>query len=264
MKRRYAIAFACIGALTLTGVAGALIKTTSPGIPDSNGVLHGCYKLHGADAGALSLLPSMNGCDPGEKAISFSQTGTAGAAGAPGAAGAQGVAGKQGDTGASGAQGSTGARGATGATGATGPAGAGMTTWRTTIASPGVSNVSPATVTLATAGPFTIIGECYISGSDTKSATFISTSQDGAAAQGYSSNNYVPFNISDGIVQISTDTASGTTATSTEDFSGPDDGTWAAENADGSLSLNGAGNQGVYMQGASGPACSFSGYLVTE
>jgi hypothetical protein len=139
-----------------------------------------------------------------------------------------------------------------------------MQTWRTTVATPGASSGSPNTVTLTTAGPFTIIGECYISGTNTDAATFISTSQDGAATQGYSGFGLVPQNIADGAVQISDDTAIGNTIAHTEDFAGPDDGSWAAENASGSLTLNGFGSQGVYMQGAGGPACSFSGFLVVE
>jgi len=140
----------------------------------------------------------------------------------------------------------------------------GLIRWRTTVATAGASSASPNTVTLATVGPFTITGHCFINGTNTQAATFISTSQDGAATQGYSSRGKVPQNISDGDVQISEDTASGATATNTEAFKGPDDGSWVAQSPDGSLTLDGAGSQGVWMQGASGPACSFSGYLITE
>jgi hypothetical protein len=52
--------------------------------------------------------------------------------------------------------------------------------------------------------------------------------------------------------------------THTEGFKSPDDGSRAAETPDGSLTLNGFGSQGVYMQGAAGAACSFSGFLITE
>ena len=141
---------------------------------------------------------------------------------------------------------------------------AGLTRWRTSIATPGASSASPNTVTLATAGPFTVLGECYISGSNTDAGTYIQTSQDGSYAQGYSGNDYVPLNVSDGAVQISEDIASGTTATHTAAFKGPDDGSWVATSPDGSLSLDGFGTQGVYLQGAGGPACSFSGFLLTE
>jgi hypothetical protein len=185
--------------------------------------------------------------------------------GATGAKGATGATGTAGATGATGPTGPAGANGTAGATGAQGPAGpTSMQTWRTTVATPGASSALPNTVVLATAGPFTITGECYINGANTTAGTFISTSENGVATQGYSGQGLVPMNISDGAIQISEDTASGDTATTAEDFRSADDGIWAAENADGSLTLEGAGNQGVYMQGATGPACSFSGYLITQ
>jgi|CZKG01.1.fsa_nt_gi hypothetical protein len=41
-------------------------------------------------------------------------------------------------------------------------------------------------------------------------------------------------------------------------------GSWALESANGSVAVDGFANQGVWLQGAGGPACSFSGYLVQE
>jgi hypothetical protein len=135
--------------------------------------------------------------------------------------------------------------------------------WRKTVATAGTDSASANTVTLATAGPFSILGECFISGSNTDAATFIDTTQAGSASQGYSGQGQTPLGPADGAIQISEDTASGNTAAHTEVFDGPDDGSWAAETPDGSLTLNGFGSQGVFMQGASGPACSFSGFLLT-
>ena len=159
----------------------------------------------------------------------------------------------------------TNAANATNATNATTAANlTGLMRWRMTVATPGASSSAPHTATLATVGPFTITGECYINGTNTEAGTFIASSQAGAAAQGYSGEGSVPLGPSDGAVQISDGLVDGATASHTENFDGPDDGSWAAENADGSVTLNGFGNQGVYMQGASGPACSFSGFLITE
>jgi hypothetical protein len=141
---------------------------------------------------------------------------------------------------------------------------AGLTRWRTTVATPGASSAAPNVVALAAVGPFTIIGECWIAGSNTDAATFIRTSAAGSATQGYSGMGLTPFGPTDGTKQISEDTASGNTATHAERFLGPDDGSWVAETPDGSLTLDGFGAQGVYMQGASGPACSFSGFLITQ
>ncbi len=38
--------------------------------------------------------------------------------------------------------------------------------------------------------------------------------------------------------------------------------TFAAQSADGTTSITGFPNEGVFVEGSSGPACSFSGYLV--
>jgi hypothetical protein len=55
-----------------------------------------------------------------------------------------------------------------------------------TVASPGASVNAPNTVILETVGPFTILGYCYINGSETDAATYATTSQDGSALSAYS------------------------------------------------------------------------------
>jgi hypothetical protein len=162
--------------------------------------------------------------------------------------------------------------GTTGATGSSGGSGVGGTTtgtglvrWRTTAATAGASPTSPTIVTLATDGPFTITGECFSDGSgNTEAGTYIQTSQDGAAVESGDNGETVPIDVSDGAVEVDDTYASGVTATNSEDFEGADGGSWAAESVDGSVSLQGLGAQGVWMQGPSGPACSFSGFLVGE
>jgi len=218
--------------------AGAIISSPAPR------VIRGCYQK---GSGVLRVAKAGKRCRRGEAALSWNQQGLPGLPGQPGATGATGPAGPKGPQ------------------GDTGPFGvSGVKRWRITVAVPGPSSSVPNVVTLATVGPFTITGECYISTTKTEAGTFISTSENGVFTQGYSGQGLQPQNISDGAVQISEDLASGTTATTTPAFDGPDDGSWAATTPDGQLSLNGFGNQGVYLQGASGPACSFSGYLVTE
>jgi hypothetical protein len=219
--------------------------------------------------------------------VSWSETGlrgldgARGARGAAGARGAEGPAGATGATGAAGAAGKAGPAGATGATGAQGPQGAAgpsssVDRWNTTVAAadarqggggsaPDLSDLSDRTgiVALATVGTLTVDGICWTpDGSNYDAATFIETSEDGASVQGYSGNDSSPFDISAGPVQISADVASGSSGS--ENFLGPDDGTWAATNADGTVSLDGFGNQGIYVQGSSGPACSFSGFLTVD
>jgi hypothetical protein len=175
----------------------------------------------------------------------------------------KGKHGRQGLAGATGATGATGGTGGIGATGATGLI-SNMLQWNATVATPGAGIGTPNTVTLETVGPFTVTGYCYISGSNTVAATYGTTSQNGSGFSAYSGNEHLdPWNTGDAEDLLDTD-AKGATSTSTPGFSGPDDGSWAFSTANGSVVVNGFGNQGVYMQGSSGPACSFSGYLVKQ
>ena len=96
------LVFACV----IVGV-GAITTVALGVIPDSNGVIHGCYPTNSQDSQSGAGLVLVNGttCPRGDTAISWNQTGPTG------------VAGPTGPTGV------TGLTGATGATGATGPAG---------------------------------------------------------------------------------------------------------------------------------------------
>lgn len=141
---------------------------------------------------------------------------------------------------------------------------AGLKRWKATVATPGSSS-SPNSVTLASVPPFTVLGECYTDGTYDYAYTAIESSQSGDFAQGYSANNYNPTyqpltpNTPE---QISDDQAYNYSGGYYQ-FEGPDDGDWAATTPDQSVALNGFGNQGVLLQGNSGPTCSFSGFLVT-
>lgn len=178
--------------------------------------------------------------------------------------------GKRGPRGASGARGATGATGAAGAAGPPGPSN--TLRWNTTSgvrdvvgtpAAPDLTTLSDRTgiVTLATVGTLKVDGICWDDGTHTFAATFIETTENGALAQGYSEEGKEPLNTADGPVQISADVADNTGAAFTEPFFGPDDGSWAAENAAATIVINGFGNQQVAATGAAGP-CRFSGYLV--
>jgi hypothetical protein len=131
------------------------------------------------------------------------------------------------------------------------------------VATAGADFASANTVTLATAGPFTVDGYCYENGTNTVAESYISTSQDNSAMNDYWQSSYVPFNTSDGFVVIG-NSASGDTATNTMAWEGPYDGSTAAVSADGATAVNIFVGQGVWMQGATGPACSFSGFLVED
>ena len=181
--------------------------------------------------------------------------------------GPQGLPGATGATGPQGATGATGPQGATGATGATGPQGpagpSNILTWNTTVATTGASFAAANTVTLATVGPFTLTGYCYLSSGQTLAETDITTSQDGASLQDPAGNNPSgDFNIATGALKV--DFAVGDATTKSTNFWGPSDGGFAAESAPGTTIINGFNNDGTYMLGTSGPACSFSGFLVKD
>jgi len=112
---------AVIGAVLAGGAAFAAI-------PDSTGVINGCYQKN---VGNLRVIDPSAGdnCRLSEVPISWSQTGPQGPQGPKGDTGATGPQGPKGDTGATGPQGPKGDTGATGPqgpkgdTGATGPQG---------------------------------------------------------------------------------------------------------------------------------------------
>ena len=134
MKVRTTVIAAGCATLAAVGIAGAAI-------PDSDGVITGCY--HTA-SGNLRAIDDGAQCRSGEERISWSQrgpqgiqgeqgpkgdTGDTGATGPQGPPGPQGEKGDKGDTGLTGPEGPKGDKGDVGAagpkgdTGATGPAG---------------------------------------------------------------------------------------------------------------------------------------------
>jgi hypothetical protein len=109
-------------ALILGAAVFGVVSAVQAAIPDSNGVINGCYQKN---VGNLRVIDPSAGdsCRPSEIAISWSQTGPQGPPGATGPAGPVGPTGPKGDTGATGPQGPPGATGATGPAGPTGPPG---------------------------------------------------------------------------------------------------------------------------------------------
>jgi Collagen triple helix repeat (20 copies) len=118
---------AVVAVLALVG-AGIAYAT----IPDSSGVIHGCYS---AKNGSLRVIDSSAKCTSGELALNWNQQGPKGDTGATGPqglkgdtgvtgpAGPQGTQGTKGDTGATGPAGQQGPKGDTGAVGPQGPQG---------------------------------------------------------------------------------------------------------------------------------------------
>jgi hypothetical protein len=118
-------AFGRRGRLLLAG-SGAIVLltlgTASASVPDSTGVIQGCYGSNGQ----LRVIDTAKAeaCRSNETALSWSQRGPQGVQGVQGVQGIEGPQGPKGDTGATGATGPKGDTGATGATGQQGPPGA--------------------------------------------------------------------------------------------------------------------------------------------
>jgi hypothetical protein len=105
-RSRWFLSGAVIGAVLGGGAAYAAI-------PDSNGVIHGCYQKN---VGNLRVIDPSAGssCRPSEIPISWSQTGPQGQPGPQGPKGDPGPAGPAGPQGATGPQGSPGPQGPAG------------------------------------------------------------------------------------------------------------------------------------------------------
>ena len=92
-RRGVAAAFVVVVAIAVGGIAYA-------SIPDSNGVIHGCYKTVG---GSLRVIDNDAGatCNGAETPLNWSQTGPQGPQGEQGPTGEQGPQGEQGPPGSS-------------------------------------------------------------------------------------------------------------------------------------------------------------------
>lgn len=94
-------------------------------IPNSDGVITGCYRSDNDGKGTLRIVDGSSQCSKHESAIEWNQKGPRGEQGLPGPTGATGGAGPAGPTGADGAPGAQGGAGPAGPQGPSGPAGAG-------------------------------------------------------------------------------------------------------------------------------------------
>lgn len=112
-RRRLRVLIALLAAV-LAGIGTAVALAA---IPDSNGVIHGCYTTA---SGSLRVVDASSECFVTETPLDW---GAEGPAGPTGSQGPQGVAGPAGSQGPAGPQGATGADGVIGPTGPAGPAG---------------------------------------------------------------------------------------------------------------------------------------------
>jgi hypothetical protein len=119
-RGKFRLSPALLVALGIVAVATGGIAWAT--IPDSSGVIHGCYQKN---KGTLRVIDTDQGqtCDSTEQALSWNQTGPQGPVGPQGPLGPQGPAGPQGPKGETGPQGPAGPAGPQGMQGSQGPAG---------------------------------------------------------------------------------------------------------------------------------------------
>jgi hypothetical protein len=227
----------------------------------------------GAVAATHYLITSTKQISPKVLASLKGAKGTAGTPGAPGSTGAPGPAGSAGPAGPAGAsikgergeKGESGSNGEQGERGEQGPEGklaAPATHWRTTVEKAGKTIATAEKVTLVEVAPFKIVGHCYEgTAGETIAATYIGTTEEGAFAAESEEGEPLPLTVA-AEQPVSSEVAEGETETHEPNFRGPYGGLFSAESKTGSVALDGAANQGVFLQNKAKPACYFSGFLV--
>jgi hypothetical protein len=194
--------------------------------------------------------------------------GTKGTPGAPGTGGATGPAGPPGANGTPGTPGTpgeNGEKGDKGERGEQGPEGklAGPAThWRTTIEKAGKTVATAEKATLVEVPPFKLVGHCYEDTlGKTVAATYIATTEEGAFAAESEEGEQLALTVA-AEQPVSTEVAEGDTESHEANFRGPYGGLFSAESKTATVALDGAANEGVFLQGKAKPACYFSGFLV--
>jgi hypothetical protein len=120
---RHLLRSLAVGTVVSCAVLPVMASAASSPI-DANEVIHGCWTNIGVNGShALVLQDAGTSCPPGTTAISWNQTGPAGAVGPRGPAGAAGPTGPAGATGPAGPAGPAGPPGPAGPTGSIGPSG---------------------------------------------------------------------------------------------------------------------------------------------
>lgn len=119
-ERRGTLRLVVVGVVAFV-LGSAAVAVGVGGIPGTGGVIHGCYL---AQTGALRVVPEGEACRRNEIALTWSQTGPAGATGPVGPSGVTGASGAPGPEGPTGATGAPGPSGPPGPSGVPGPSGA--------------------------------------------------------------------------------------------------------------------------------------------
>lgn len=270
MKRRWILGGAAIATVAVMGTVGAIAFAGVNGAKHHSSALHTSRVSHTTKTASTFcfFVDRSNGGDSHGDLSALSKYGNKTCIqGKKGPQGATGLAGQDGPKGVTGSQGPPGAAGK--------PGTSVLVTWNTTIAEaepvttdthPGtkVQAVEPNTVTLATVGPFTVIGYCGVE-EGTTAGTELTTSQTNSFLQ-WDDEQYDGVFNNDGPYDVSLEAFTQNPAD--PDWVGPSGeaqaNEFAAQSADGQTTITGFPSQGVFVEGPDGPACSFSGYLVKD
>jgi len=187
--------------------------------------------------------------------------GKAGVEGKVGAEGRRGVEGKTGQEGKRGREGPEGKEGPPGQEGGSGGEPAGLKRWRKTIKTAGASEAEAATVVLAEVPPLTISGHCYEEHGATIAQTYIASTETESFLRIAKEAKTLTFA---GERPLTVQAAEGITVDNEAALAGGPEGSFSATAHDGSVALDGTADQGVWLQGEIGPACSFSGYAIVD
>lgn len=150
-----------------------------------------------------------------------------------------------------------------------GPAGnSSVVSWNKTVQTPAAplgakrkGTGSTAYIVLAKVGPFAIRGYCTGADGSATAETDVFSGQDGSSFSWNGSSLAGSFG--NGNDQAASPSASGSSQSPSYDNES-DYGDFSVSTADGKTAFTGSANNGVYLNGSTGPACSFSGYLVME
>jgi hypothetical protein len=141
-----------------------------------------------------------------------------------------------------------------------------VVTWNKTVATafgggaPHLGGLAPGTVDLAKVGPFTVRGVCS-SLQGVRAGTVVISAQNGSSFT-WADNNYSG-DFDSGNAQQASNAAYGSSE-SPGFVNENTNGEFSVATADQTTAFTGFANNGVYINGPTGPACSFTGYLVIQ
>ncbi len=217
-------------------------------------------QLRGARGPEGVVGPAGSEGRPGKEGLPGFE-GKAGLEGKMGQEGKRGVEGKTGQEGKRGREGPEGKEGPPGQEGGSGGEPAGLKRWRKTIKTAGASEGEATTVVLAEVPPLTISGRCYEEHGATIAQTYIASTETESFLRVAKEAKTLIFT---GERPLTEDAAEGITVDNEAVLAGGPEGSFSATAHDGSVALDGTADQGVWLQGEIGPACSFSGYSIID